>query len=300
MVSIQYISATSKQASPEGRDSFPFHDFPRRFSAWYPDWLKQVRMSDTILDYRTLPLADLVYQAGAPDAERFENKPTVLLFEDAEAFVLVRADFFTRLLFSEQNFISRSIKVGSLGVMTVESALATRRAPTDEFWTKVGLPGVPLAIGVNASVRSSDNNCELLAHKGAIAQGGMAGTVGPPVSAGATLDPDRIDFNNLTLGKLIDRAMESAADRELPNTPPLVFMRRAAWLDSGRGHKPEVNYRSSVITDDLARYAQAISQTHAGCVLIRGHLNAEGMLKPSAIDALAKWGLNFQAWCLWQ
>lgn len=74
-----------------------------------------------------------------------------------------------------------------------------------------GLPGVPLAIGVNASLRSSDQGSELLAHKDGRAQGGMAWTVGPPVSAGVNLDLEGLNFDKLKLGGLIDQAMSAAA-----------------------------------------------------------------------------------------
>jgi hypothetical protein len=298
MASVKYVSARSDGKSPEGQESFLSADFAKRMLPWAPRWKKRVTLSTKPLDYRTLPLADLVYSQGEPDPAEFKNGSTVLLFEREDCYELVRADFYTRLLVTEQRFIERQVDVGSVGVLSMAEALATRRDPTAAVWGAVGLPGVPLAVGVNASLRFADG-VELLAHKAAVAQGQMGSTVGPPVSAGASVDPDKLDFGDLTLEALVSTAMETAGVRELRGVSQPKFTRRAAWLDSGRGHKPEVNYSGVLGSASVDVYRDAICRVHAGCVELGGHLTDSGELGLAARDQLARWGLNFQAWYLW-
>ncbi|MDM0115016.1 hypothetical protein QTI66_22900 [Variovorax sp. J22R133] len=255
-------------------------------------------LSEVVLRSVSLPLADAVYAGAGPGS--FANGETVLLFEAPDAFLIVRADFHTRLLFTEPRILDRRVELPVVGTTSLAEVLQHHRHPADPLWAAVGLPGVPLAIGVNGSVRTHDNVCELLARKGANAQGEMAWTVGPPVSAGANFEPDALDLDQLTLGALVDHAMRVAAARELAPCPSPAWVRRAAWLDRRRGHKPEVNYTALISPSMLDAHARAVSQTHAGCVVARGHLHENGTLKDSAVNELERWGLNFQAWMLWE
>ncbi|KUE88898.1 hypothetical protein ASL20_09755 [Cupriavidus necator] len=213
--------------------------------------------------------------------------------------MLVRSDFFTRLLFTEPEFMKRPVTVGTQGPITVEDAFRTHRLPDDAFWSMAGLPGIPLAIGVNASLRSSDGTMELLAHKNSQAQGDMADTVGPPVSAGALPKFEALDPNGLTLGKLVDECMRTATERELSGLPIPELSRHAAWLDSGRGFKPEVNFRATIAAESILDYQDAVCMSHAGCVTAQGHLDSNGHLSVESKKSLDSWGLNFQAWFLW-
>lgn len=300
MTTVQYSGRDSVSVSPAGQNSSSMKEFQHRMSEWHPNWAKIVRLSADKIDYEQLRLARYVYLKDEPDLTEFKNKATVLLFEETDCFRVVRADFFTRLLFTEQRFIERPFDLGSSGSVTIASALSDRRDPTDPFWGAVGLPGVPLAIGVNASLRSHDyDGVELLAHKSKQAQGEMGGTVGPPVSAGVSLDLDELSFGHLTLGALVDHAMQAAAKRELGSLVLPPFRRRKAWLDSGRGHKPEVNYQGTIHPGDAAKFNNAICQTHSGCLQVQGHLTMAGMPSEAASALLSNWGLNFQTWCLW-
>ncbi|HEX3141013.1 MAG TPA: hypothetical protein VHQ87_13220, partial [Rhizobacter sp.] len=213
-------------------------------------------LSDVVLQAASLPLADAVYADEGPDS--FANGETVLLFDTPEVILIVRTDFHTRLLFTEPRILERRVDLPLAGTTSMAEALQHHRHPADPFWHAIGLPGVPLAIGVNGSLRTDDNACELLALKGADAQGEMAWTVGPPVSAGANFELGALDLDRLTLGALVDHAMHVAATRELAPCPSPQWVRRGAWLDRRRGHKPEVNHAALIPPGSFDDYARAV------------------------------------------
>lgn len=296
-LAIQY-SSTKGQDSPEGRPSYSREAFRHRFQPSSLDWDKPVAISAGQLTCDRLLLARQVYAGGTPDA-RYTNGESILLFEEEKRYLLVPSDFFTRLIFTEPALMKHPITVGTSPPTTMEAALRSRRSPSDPFWSSAGLPGIPLAIGVHASLRSSDSNIELLAHKDARAQGGMANTVGPPVSAGLLAMLETLEPAGLTLGKLVDGCMRAAAERELSGLPLPTFSRQATWLDQERGFKPEVTYRAAFPVELAGDYRMAVCHTHAGCLTIQGHLDSNGQLTDTARQRLSHCGLNFQAWGLW-
>lgn len=290
---------TSKgSTSPEGNSSFSQREFQGRFQDWSPNWDKPVELAHERIAHDTLPLGMAVYESGTPEG-RYTNGESVLLFEGRDSFILVRSDFFTRLLFTEAEYMARPVSIGGAESITVEEAIRDRRSPAAPFWAAAGLPGIPLAIGVNASLRSADGNTELLAHKVNKAQGGMADTVGPPVSAGSLPKLETLNPDGLTLGMLVDECMRAAAEQELKGLSLPDFTRNAAWLDGGRGFKPEVNFRATFPMEALSEFQGAVCENHAGCVTLQGHLDAATKLTAEGKQTLEGWGLNFQAWFLW-
>lgn len=296
MARIQYFPGSEEYVpGPAGKPSFPRSEFTARFQPWLPDWDKPVTVGKTI-SYEELPLANALYADGTPS--NFTNDATVLLFEEANSYVLIKTDYFTRLLFSEQSLLKKPFMLPGFGVLTMTNVLKERREPSDNFWSAAGLPGIPIAIGVNGSIRD-DTGTELLAYKKKGAAGGMGETLGPPVSAAAVLEW-REQNQPSTLGVLVDAAFLAACERELPDLPIPVFRRRRAWLDADRGFKPEINFACSIPSGRLADYQGKVQRTHAGVVVLDNHLDAQGKLTPTAEQMLSTWGLNFQAWFLWE
>lgn len=298
-IQVHYKRGNEDSVCPIGKPSFEPTRFAEQFEVWTPDWEKPVIVSRGIkFKHDELEIGKQAYRDGKPD---FKNGDTVLLFEEAQHYIAVEADFFTRLLFTQTEWLKRRVKLGALDEMSIADALRTRRAPGDAFWVEAGLPGVPLAIGVNASIRADNETWEVLAHKRGEAQGGMGDTVGPPVSGGVTLDIDMPpDGSALTLGTFVEACMRSVAVRELQGralVPPLA--RRVAWLDKARGYKPEINFLSMVPASMRGRYEQAICNEHAGSVTLDGHLDAQGRLIDEAYAEFKSLAFNAQAWCLW-
>ncbi|RKP45992.1 hypothetical protein [Trinickia fusca] len=298
-IQVRYTQGNKDSVCPIGRSSFEPTRFAEQFETWSPDWDKPVIVSHgTKLKHDELEIGKQAYRDGKPD---FKNGDTVLLFEEAQHYIALEADFFTRLLFTEAQWLNRRVKLGALEEMSIADALRTRRSPGDAFWVEAGLPGVPLAIGVNASIRADNDTWELLAHKQGKAQGGMGDTVGPPVSGGITLDIEMPpEGRSLTLDTFVKACMQSVAERELEGkalVPPLV--RRAAWLDKARGYKPEINFLSMVPAVKHGRYEQVICKEHAGCITLDGHLDKQSCLVDEAYAEFKSLAFNAQAWCLW-
>lgn len=295
---IEFKPSEDVDHSPENKPSYSRAEFHSRFKPWNPDWSKPVVLDDLSLEYDDVPLAALLYESGEPT--KYTNNPTVLLFESEENYRLIRSDYYTRLLFTEQDILGRQFQFKDFGLLTMEQALANRRDPGDPFWAASGLPGVPLAIGVNGSLRLSTGRLELLAYKRKSASGGMGETVGPPVSASLTLDGLIDKISGISLGDLVVMGFTEACKRELrTNTAPNFAIKRS-WLDSNRGYKPEVNFVCVMPDSRMTEFCEAIRLTHAGVVLLEDHLTEDGCLSTQAENALATWGLNFQAWFLWE
>jgi len=298
MISIEYKTLNSQSSnSPKGKNSFNRNDFAARFIPWRPDWQKIVKYEEFTIRHNDLPLAKAVYKNGLPT--EYNNNETILMFEKPDCYLIVKSDFYTRLLFTEQKILSRNFELSKYQNINMNQVLAGMRNADDQFWSLAGLPGVPIAIGVNGSIRTTSSE-ELLAFKLEKAAAEMGGTVGPPVSAAANIDKKKDDIKNLTLGDLVDNAFEVAWRRELNGIALPEYRRRCAWLDSGRGYKPEVNYSCSIVPECLNDCVEALQKTHAGVLIIRGHLDKKGELTGDAEKEFENWGLNFQAWFLWQ
>jgi len=298
MVTIEYKTLNPQSSnSPQGKSSFKRNDFAARFIPWKPDWQKIVKYGELTIRYNDLPLAMAVYKDGLP--KEYDNNETILMFEKPDCYLIVKSDYYTRLLFTEQKILSHNFELSQYQNINMSQVLAGMRNADDPFWSLAGLPGVPIAIGVNGSIRTTSLE-ELLAFKLEKAAAEMGGTVGPPVSAAANINRTKDDINNLTLGDLVDNAFEVAWQRELKGIAMPEYCRRCAWLDSSRGYKPEVNYSCSIPSDCLNDCVEALQKTHAGVLILRGHLDNKGELVREAEEKIENWGLNFQAWFLWQ
>jgi len=295
---IEFLSSSKSQTSPHGKLSYPRWQFHERHVPWSPDWSKPVLFSSESLTSNSLRLAHTIY--GENEPTKFKNNPTVLLFEEPNCFRIIRSDYFTRLLFTEQEYLKKPFELEPGNMASMESILTTKRSPSDSFWKWAGLPGIPLAVGVNGSLRSLNDSVELLAFKTKDSSGEMGETVGPPLSGAANLSKFSNTDTRMTLGSLIACAFAQVIARELPGLPAPIFRRHKSWLDMGRGNKPEIHYSCHVPKGEIGLYADILKEVHAGVLILSGHLNPQGVLTKEAEADLAQWGLNFQAWFCWE
>jgi hypothetical protein len=275
-MNIEFLPSSHSLSSPQGKTSYTRKEFHKRFVPWSPNWEKPVLFSPGSIAYDSLPLAHVIFKKAEPN--NFKNNPIILLFEEPECFRLVQSDYFTRLLFAEQEYLETPFELEPGIITTMNAVLADHRSPFDMFWKKAGLPGVPIAVGVNGSLRSILDSSEVLAFKSKDSAGDMGETVGPPLSGAANLRNFAIQDSGMTLGALIERTFIQVIERELPGLPAPSVARRKAWLDSGRGSKPEVNFSCFIKRESIREYADTIKEIHAGALIIDEHLAPDGAL----------------------